>query len=176
MLSDVSIRKLLAAEDPLIEPHPLDQQIQPATVDLLLGKIAWPDLPWRRRAWRRVNWRTYDLWTIEPGDFRLASTLELVTLPADLAGWVAGKSSLARHGLTVEQAGFVDPGFLGEITLELHNVSRKPIQLWPEMPICQIAFFRLDQPADRPYGSPGLGSHYQLQLGPTPSRMAAAPR
>ena len=158
MLSDVSIRKLIAGG--LIEPIPHDRQVQPASVDLLLGEMATPSIG-------------TSPWLLHPGEFRLASTLETVTLPADVAGWVAGKSTLARLGLTVEQAGFCDPGFSGTITLELFNATRDPIVLRREQPICQIAFIRLDQPAERPYGSRGLGSHYQGQQGPTPARTEA---
>lgn len=156
MLSDTTIRKLIA--DGLIDPLPHDHQIQPASVDLLLGDVAPSQVG-------------PDWWWLYPSEFRLASTLETVTIPADVVGMVAGKSSLARVGLTVEQAGWIDPGFTGQITCELFNASREPIRLTREMKICQIAFMRLDQPAARPYGSEGLRSHYQGQRGPTAARL-----
>jgi dCTP deaminase len=84
---------------------------------------------------------------------------------------VAGKSSLARVGLLVESAGFVDPGFEGMIMLELANLTDRPIMLTPGMRICQLVVHRLDSPARHPYGSKKAGSHYQGQQGPTPSRM-----
>ena len=108
---------------------------------------------------------------LHPGEFVLASTLETVTLPDDLAARVEGKSSLGRLGLlTHATAGFVDPGFSGHVTLELSNVATLPIMLWPGMKIGQLAFFRLSSSAETPYGSAKYGSHYQGQRGPTASR------
>ena len=111
---------------------------------------------------------------LHPGEFVLASTLERVTLPDDLAARVEGKSSLGRLGLlTHATAGFVDPGFVGHVTLELSNVATLPITLWPGMKIGQLCFFRLTSPADNPYGSATYGSRYQGQRGPTASRSHA---
>jgi dCTP deaminase len=108
---------------------------------------------------------------LHPGEFVLGSTLEVVTLPDDLAARLEGKSSLGRLGLlTHSTAGFIDPGFSGHITLELANVANLPITLWPGMKIGQLCFFRLSSPADFPYGSEKYGSRYQGQRGPTPSR------
>jgi dCTP deaminase len=108
---------------------------------------------------------------LHPGEFALGSTLELVTLPDDVAARLEGKSSLGRLGLlTHSTAGFIDPGFTGHITLELSNVATLPIKLWPGMKIGQLCFFRLSTPAARPYGSGASGSRYQGQRGPTPSR------
>lgn len=108
---------------------------------------------------------------LHPGEFVLGSTLEVVTLPDDLAGRLEGKSSLGRLGLlTHSTAGFIDPGFTGHITLELSNVANLPITLWPGMKIGQLCLFRLSSPADKPYGSGATGSRYQNQRGPTPSR------
>jgi dCTP deaminase len=108
---------------------------------------------------------------LHPGEFVLGSTFETVGLPDDLAGRLEGKSSLGRLGLlTHSTAGFIDPGFGGHITLELSNVANLPIILWPGMKIGQLCLFRLSNPAERPYGSEGVGSRYQGQRGPTPSR------
>ena len=108
---------------------------------------------------------------LHPGEFVLGSTLESVALPDDLAGRLEGKSSLGRLGLlTHSTAGFIDPGFTGHITLELSNVANLPITLWPGMKIGQLCLFRLSSPAEHPYGSAGVGSRYQGQRGPTPSR------
>jgi dCTP deaminase len=108
---------------------------------------------------------------LHPGEFVLGSTLEVVTLPDDLAARVEGKSSLGRLGLlTHATAGFVDPGFSGHVTLELANVATLPIKLYPGMKIGQLCFFRLSSPAEHPYGSAKYGSRYQGQRGPTPSR------
>jgi len=108
---------------------------------------------------------------LHPGEFVLGSTLEIVTLPDDLAGRLEGKSSLGRLGLlTHSTAGFIDPGFTGHITLELSNVANLPITLWPGMKIGQLCLFRLSSTAEHPYGSAVYGSRYQGQRGPTPSR------
>ncbi|CAM3949370.1 dCTP deaminase [Smaragdicoccus niigatensis] len=108
---------------------------------------------------------------LHPGEFVLGSTLECCTLPHDLAGRLEGKSSLGRLGLlTHSTAGFIDPGFSGHITLELSNVANLPITLWPGMKIGQLCLIRLSSPAEHPYGSSAVGSKYQGQRGPTPSR------
>ena len=108
---------------------------------------------------------------LHPGEFVLGSTLERFVLPAHMAGRLEGKSSLGRLGLlTHSTAGFVDPGFSGCITLELSNVANLPITLWPGMKVGQLALFKMTSPAEVPYGSGVLGSKYQGQRGPTPSR------
>ncbi|BDH55406.1 dCTP deaminase [Tsukamurella sp. PLM1] len=108
---------------------------------------------------------------LHPGEFVLGSTLEVCSLPDDLAGRLEGKSSLGRLGLlTHSTAGFIDPGFSGHITLELSNVANLPITLWPGMKIGQLCLFRLTSPAENPYGSSAVGSKYQGQRGPTPSK------
>jgi dCTP deaminase len=108
---------------------------------------------------------------LHPGEFVLASTLEIVTLPDDLAARLEGKSSLGRLGLlTHSTAGFIDPGFSGHVTLELSNVANLPITLWPGMKIGQLCVFRLSSPAERPYGTESIASRYQGQRGPTPSK------
>jgi len=108
---------------------------------------------------------------LHPSEFVLASTLEVISLPDDLAARLEGKSSLGRLGLlTHSTAGFIDPGFSGHVTLELSNVANLPITLWPGMKIGQLCLFRLSSSAERPYGSGASGSRYQGQRGPTPSR------
>jgi dCTP deaminase len=108
---------------------------------------------------------------LHPGEFVLASTLEIVSLGDELAARIEGKSSLGRLGLlTHSTAGFIDPGFSGHVTLELSNVATLPIKLQPGMKIGQLCVFRLSSPAEHPYGSEVYGSRYQGQRGPTPSR------
>ena len=108
---------------------------------------------------------------LHPGEFVLASTFDIVSLPDDIAARLEGKSSLGRLGLlTHSTAGFIDPGFSGHVTLELSNVATLPITLWPGMKIGQLCFFRLSSPAQQPYGSADYGSRYQGQRGPTASR------
>ena len=85
-------------------------------------------------------------------------------------------SSLGRLGLIVHAtAGFVDPGFKGTLTLEITNLTRVPIILWPGKPIAQLSFMTLDRPAERPYGHPDLGSHYHGQVEATESRYEGGP-
>lgn len=110
---------------------------------------------------------------LHPGEFVLASTLEVITLGPGHASRLEGKSSLGRLGLlTHSTAGFIDPGFHGHVTLELSNVASLPIKLWPGMKIGQLCVFRLSSPAEHPYGSAAAGSRYQGQRGPTASRSA----
>ena len=118
-----------------------------------------------------VEPKSEDPFVLHPGEFVLGSTLEIVTLPDDIAGRLEGKSSLGRLGLlTHSTAGFIDPGFNGHITLELSNVANLPIMLWPGMKIGQLCIFRLSSPSEHPYGSAVYGSRYQGQRGPTASR------
>jgi len=108
---------------------------------------------------------------LHPGEFVLGSTLERVVLPDDLVARLEGKSSLGRLGLLIHStAGFIDPGFDGHVTLELSNVANLPITIYHGMKIGQISFVQLSEPAEKPYGSGDLGSKYQGQMGPTPSR------
>ena len=101
----------------------------------------------------------------------LGSTSERVGLPDDLVGRLEGKSSLGRLGLLIHStAGFVDAGWDGQLTLELSNVASLPITLYPGMKIGQISFMQMTTAADVPYGSGQLGSKYQGQRGPRPSR------
>jgi len=110
---------------------------------------------------------------LHPGEFVLGSTSERIALPDDLVARLEGKSSLGRLGLLIHStAGFVDAGWDGHLTLELSNVANLPITVYPGMKIGQLSFLEMTSPADRPYGSTGLGSKYQGQWGPTPSRYA----
>ena len=107
---------------------------------------------------------------LHPGEFVLGQTHEWVELPDDLVARLEGKSSLGRLGLLIHStAGYVDPGWKGNLTLELSNVANLPIALYFGMRIGQISFFKMSSPVDRPYGSPELGSKYQGQSEPTAS-------
>lgn len=108
---------------------------------------------------------------LHPGEFALGSTLERVTLPDDIVARLEGKSSLGRLGLLIHStAGFIDPGWKGNLTLELSNVANLPITLYFGMKIGQISFLRCTTAVEHPYGSSSVGSRYQDQVGPTPSR------
>jgi dCTP deaminase len=107
---------------------------------------------------------------LHPGQFALGTTLERIAVPNDILGKLEGKSTLGRLGLMIHStAGYVDPGWDGELTLELSNVATLPIMLRPGMRIGQMSFERMTSPVERPYGSAELGSHYQGQRGATPS-------
>ncbi|TXS35182.1 dCTP deaminase [Streptomyces sp. t39] len=108
---------------------------------------------------------------LHPGEFVLGSTFEAVALSADVAARLEGKSSLGRLGLiTHSTAGFIDPGFSGHVTLELSNLTRLPVKLWPGMKVGQLCFFQCSSAAAAPYGQGARGSRYQGQRGPTASR------
>jgi dCTP deaminase len=110
---------------------------------------------------------------LHPGEFVLGSSVEVFRFPNDLCGHLGGKSSLGRLGLQVHAtAGFFEPGFYGTATLELSNVCRLPIRLWPGMLVAQMFFEKLSRVSEKPYGSPGLHSRYQGQSGPTASRFS----
>lgn len=145
-----------------IEPRPVDKRMQSCSVDLLLGAVT---------KWDGTNTEEGEAYLLAPNDFTLACTYESVMLPDNVVGRVEGKSGIGRDALMVECAGLVDPGFHGQITLELKNLSpSEKFLLEHKMAICQITFTWLDFPAARPYGHPGLRSHYQGQTGPTKSR------
>ncbi len=108
---------------------------------------------------------------LHPGEFVLGQTSEWVELPDDLVARLEGKSSLGRLGLLIHStAGYVDPGWKGNLTLELSNVANLPIALYCGMKIGQISFFEMSSPVERPYGSKELGSKYQGQSSPTESQ------
>lgn len=108
---------------------------------------------------------------LEPGAFVLGSTHETIALGANISARIEGKSSLGRLGLVVHStAGFIDPGFEGQITLEFSNAGTMPLLLWPGMKIAQMCFYHLPEPTTLLYGSRSAGSHYQYQAGPTTSR------
>lgn len=116
-----------------------------------------------------------DSFIVQPGEFVLGVTQESLTLPDDLVARVEGRSSLGRLGIIVHStAGFVDPGFSGTITLEISNLNRMPVALYPGMRICQLAFEQMSSPADMPYH---LKPHskYQNQVLPEESRLVRDP-
>ena len=180
LLSDRDIRAEIAAGRVGCEPFS-ESMIQPSSVDVRLDKffrvfenhkysvidpsMEQPDLT------REVITENDEPFILHPGEFVLASTYEVITLPDDIAGRLEGKSSLGRLGLlTHSTAGFIDPGFSGHITLELSNVANLPVKLFPGMKIGQLCLIKLSSPAEHPYGSEKYGSRYQGQRGPTASR------
>jgi len=183
LLSDRDILAEIKAKRIVVEPYD-ETMIQPSSIDFRLDRYfrvfenhRYPHIdPAADQSdlTRQVEPEGDEPFILHPGEFVLGSTLEVVTLPDDLAARVEGKSSLGRLGLlTHATAGFVDPGFSGHVTLELANVATLPIKLYPGMKIGQLCFFRLSSPAEHPYGSAKYGSRYQGQRGPTPSRSYA---
>jgi dCTP deaminase len=180
LLSDGDIRKEIASGRITLEPWDPDM-VQPSSIDVRMDRYfrvfenhryphidpaeEQPDLT------RLVETSGEEPFILHPGEFVLASTYEVVTLPDDVSARLEGKSSIGRLGLlTHSTAGFIDAGFSGHVTLELSNVATLPIKLWPGMKIGQLCFFRLSSPAEQPYGSGASGSRYQGQRGPTPSK------
>ena len=180
VLSDGTIRRLV--EEGRIRIEPWDPgMVQPASVDLRLGpsfrvfhnhRVAAIDLddpP--ENLTESVVVEEGEPFVIHPGEFVLGRTEEWVSIPDDIVARIEGKSSLGRLGLIVHAtAGFVDPGFEGTLTLEITNLTRVPIKLYAGLPIAQLSFMALDAPAEHPYGSEALGSHYQGQVAATESR------
>jgi dCTP deaminase len=188
ILSDTDILARLREGDLVIDPlDDVDQQVQPASVDLRLGSEF---LEFQRtnisciHPTREEEVGEYisetvveegDEFILHPGDFVLGTTKERVEMPADLVANVEGRSSLGRLAVVVHAtAGFVDPGYRGQVTLELSNLGTAPVALTPGMRVSQLVFTELTSPAERPYGSE-RGSKYQDQHGPQASRIGDDP-
>jgi dCTP deaminase len=185
VLSDGTIRRLVEEQRIKIEPWD-PAMVQPASVDLKLGtsfrvfhnhRLPAIDLAQPPTGvTEHVQIEDGASFVIHPGEFVLGTTVEWVELPDDIVARIEGKSSLGRLGLIVHAtAGFVDPGFSGTLTLEITNLTRVPIVLWPGKPIAQLSFMALDRAAERPYGHPELGSHYHGQVEATESRYEGGP-
>ncbi|MEN9351102.1 MAG: hypothetical protein RL455_43 [Actinomycetota bacterium] len=180
LLSDRDIKAEIQAGRVKVEPF-TDAMVQPSSVDVRLDRffrvfenhkysVIDPSIE-QADLTREVAVAADEFFILHPGEFVLASTYEVITLPDDIAGRLEGKSSLGRLGLlTHSTAGFIDPGFSGHITLELSNVANLPVKLFPGMKIGQLCLIKLSSPAEHPYGSAVYGSRYQGQRGPTPSK------
>ncbi len=165
--------------DPIDDPK---SQIQPSSIDLRLGNTFLHFKVEGRAFIDPTKDSLQDLmgaievedgkpFFLRPGEFVLGTTIETIKLPEDLVARVDGRSSLGRLGVIVHAtAGYVDPGFCGQITLELSNINHVPIALYPGMRICQISFYTLTSPAETPYYKKE-GSKYQNQKGPTASKL-----
>ena len=180
VLSDRTIKRLLAEGRIEIDPYD-DSLLQPSSVDVRVDRFfrvfhnnRYPFIDVKREQEELTSLVEIDDDTpfmLHPGEFVLGSTLERVRLPDDLVARLEGKSSLGRLGLLIHStAGFIDAGFDGHVTLELSNVANLPITIYHGMKIGQLSFMQLTEPAAAPYGSGALGSKYQGQRGPTPSR------
>lgn len=174
VLSDGTIKEMVDEGAIGIDPYE-EEHVEPASVDLRLSdsfaKIESTGTIDTRDA-ASVDYREFhtDKLILNPGDTILGSTMEEVHIPPFLSARVAGRSSLGRIFVEVHKtAGFGDPGFEGDITLEIGNDGRNPVKLYAGQRICQIIFEELDRPAERPYGHDG--SQYQSQEGATSSGM-----
>lgn len=171
ILADTSLQALIDSYGLIRSRRPIN--IQPASIEMHLGStyvdnVGTPDETSGVIAEHPL--------VVQPGEFLLATTEERVRIPDWLVGRLEGKSSWARKGLAIHvTAGFIDPGFEGEITLELVNFSKTPISLTPGIRIAQLTILELDRPAARPYGTEGLGSHYQGQTRATASAIKTTP-
>lgn len=182
VLSDISIKKALDNNLLVIEPFD-PSSIQPSSVDLKLGKefLIFKNakkafLDFRKddpsEFMEKVVITDDEPIIVHPKEFILGTTVERVTIPADIVARLEGKSSLGRLGIIVHAtAGYVDPGFEGDLTLEISNMSNIPIALYSGMKICQITFFQMTTKAKLLYGDKRLKSHYQGQKGVTASRI-----
>jgi dCTP deaminase len=141
------------------------RNVQPASVDLTLGRDF---IFFNGEFMERAD--DMDEFWMEPGDFVLATTAETVSLPDFIVGQIAGKSSWMRKGLQVcSDAGYIDPGYSGEVTLELKNLGHESLLLKANQKICQLVIIKTSSPVSMPYGTEALGSHYQGQKGATPA-------
>ena len=171
ILADRQIR-ILIERDNLVNPV-TDKQINPASVNLTLGNtFLVPDtLRWREiQLGDHVDYERFEIdedscFSIPPGGFALATTKERVNIPTNIAAFVQGRSSIGRIGLTTQNAGFVDPGFHGHITLEMVNESPNSINLYVGYPVAQLVFFEC-YPVEKPYRG-----KYNDQVEATGSRM-----
>lgn len=170
ILSDKTIKEMMANGSLTIDPI-TDESIQPASVDCRIGthylitesnKMDIITLDTENH-YREIEGQFI---TIPPHSFLLATTMEYIKLPNDLTAFVEGRSSIGRIGLFIQNAGWVDPGFEGQITLELYNANALPIKLEAGRRICQLVFCKMDQEAENPYRG-----KYQGQMNSVGSRV-----
>jgi dCTP deaminase len=180
VLSDRTIKEEVAAGRLVFDPYD-ESLVQPSSVDMRVDRSfrvfhnsRYPFIDVRRpmdELTELVEVGGDEPFILHPGEFVLGQTLERVKLPDDIVARLEGKSSLGRLGLVIHStAGFVDPGFEGNLTLELSNLATLPITLYEGMPIGQISFMRMDGPVENPYGGHAARSKYQGQAEPTASR------
>jgi dCTP deaminase len=188
--SDRDIEQYLESGRIVIDPIPPADRINGASVDLRLGErfrlfdtsyaASVIDLSGARIDIDRqvdmvmrneIVLGPSDLLYLHPGEMALGATMESVTLPDDIVGWINGRSSLARLGLMVHiTAHAVDPGWSGQLVLEFYNSGKLPLALRAGMPICSICFEPLSSPSVRPYNK-RPNAKYVGQSGPVPSRI-----
>ena len=170
ILSDKTLMKMIENKELIVEPLE-KEQVQPASVDIRLGNtfsIVEDTSTGIINLENEIKYKTIttDSYILLPNQFVLATTMEYFDLPDDLTAFVEGRSSLGRMGLFIQNAGWVDPGFKGEITLELYNANRCAIELKAGRRVGQLVFAKMDDTALNPYNG-----KYQGQKGATGSRV-----
>ncbi|MBE6752474.1 MAG: dCTP deaminase [Ruminococcaceae bacterium] len=170
ILSDKTLMRMIEKKELIVEPL-AKEQIQPASVDIRLGNtfsIVEDTSTGIINLENEIKYKTIttDSYILLPNQFVLATTMEYFDLPDDLTAFVEGRSSLGRMGLFIQNAGWVDPGFKGEITLELYNANRCAIELKAGRRVGQLVFAKMDDTALNPYNG-----KYQGQKGATGSRL-----
>lgn len=190
ILSDAEIRELIEQGSIYVptDNHPIDLELQlgPSSLDLRLSPevllfdnhamrlIDLTDTTPPRM--RRVQIDEKEGFVLHPGEFVLGSTVEAVKVPGDLVARLEGRSSMGRLGLVIHAtAGFIDPGFEGQITLEMQNIGSQPLLLRPFQRISQLCFMRMSKPAETPYHKK-KDNKYHGQFGPVASRISKEQR
>lgn len=161
----------------------METQLGPSSFDLRLGydfgilntrKVEMVDTKCMEKYQKYINEEKHSAEEgviVHPGEFILGSTLETVNIPNEVVGRVEGRSSYGRLGIIIHAtAGFIDPGFKGQITLEIQNLGNAPVKIYPEERICQIVFEKMGSEADTPYGKK-KDSKYMRQKGATFSKL-----
>ncbi len=184
ILSDVDIKRYLDEKKIIIDPIKDEKQIQPSSVDLRIGNefkgfkiITKPYIDPFDETDLEEYMNTFKIeenqpFIIHPGEFTLATTLETVKLPENIVARVEGRSSMGRLGITMHvTAGYIDPGFEGKITLEISNIGKMPVALYPEQRVCQVVFETMTSPSIMPYGHSKRDSKYMGQTGPQVSKI-----
>ena len=184
ILSDKTLKEYLKEGKIGFEPLTDEKQIQPSSIEMRLGDevklfkvVRKPYIDPKDPD----DISTYmestivpegEAFIIHPNEFALATTLEYVKVPDDLVARVEGRSSMGRLGITMHvTAGFIDPGFEGNITLEISNIGAMPVALYPGQRVCQIVFETMTSPSEMPYGHPKRNSKYMGQTRPESSRV-----
>ena len=185
ILSDRDIKEHLKSGKIVINPltNP-EVQIQPSSVDLRIGSEFKGFRIIRKPCIDPMDQSDLDSYMesfyidegepfiIHPGEFALATTYETIKLPHDLVARVEGRSSMGRLGVTMHvTAGYIDPGFMGKITLEISNIGKMPVALYTGQRVCQIVFETMTSPSERPYGHPERDSKYMGQKSPVSSKI-----
>lgn len=184
VLSDRDLKKLIQIGKIKIDPAPdLSTQLSSCSIDLRLGN-SFRVFEHSRHAFidpfakedssdftREIKIEDDKPFIIQPGDFVLATTAEYVEIPDDLAGRLEGRSSIGRLGIVIHStASQIDAGWKGNITLEIANMGKMPVALYPDMRICSLSFEQLSSPADIPYYKK-KNAKYSGQKGPDESKI-----